>query len=128
MTIDTITLTGSVGTARALNSGDIRLKIDGVEYDADSEDGTGIVYVINEDLPSAGFTAEVVLKSDLTGDVKLVVKNINDAKKFSEKTFTKSYADALVYIDLQKNEGDYTQFRLAVEKFEDSYEVTGVVL
>ena len=127
LTIDTITLTGKAGTT-VLHSGDIRLKVDGVEYDADTEYTTGIVYVINEDLPSAGFTAEVVLKSDLTGDVELVVKNINDAAKFSEKTFKKSYADALVYIDLQENQGDFTQFRFAVEKFDESYEITGVVL
>jgi hypothetical protein len=51
--------------------------------------------------------------------------NANQADSFTAKEFKRSYADALVYITSQKNEGDYTKYTLAVEKYDEDDEVTG---
>jgi len=126
LTLEDVVITGTIGN-NPISGNDIKLKVDGVEYDMDSVlDGTGIVYLINEELPTAGFPAEIVLKNETGGKVDINVVSINGSTQ--NKKFSKSFADALVYIASQKNEGSYTQYRLGIELYDDSYNVTGFVL
>lgn len=127
LTINTIRFTGKIRPTRYLNEEDIRLKLDGNVYDG-FYTGWNIVYFINHELPANGVVAEVTFEPDLVGEVELILMSINNSSNFYQKTFTKSYADALVYISSQRNEGDYTKYRLAVDKYDDSYDVTGLVL
>ena len=126
LTLENIVFTGTIATTPF--SGDkIRVKVDGVEYDAE-DDTTTMEYLINEDLPVDGLTVEVVLKQEVTGNVVLTVSNINDSTTFSKKTYTRSYADALVYITKQQNEWDFTKYTVGVDLFDDDYEVTNFAL
>ncbi len=124
MTLEDLVLTGTINDD-PITSGDIRLKIDGVEYEADEEqEGTGIIYVVNEEVPAAGYKAEIVLKNEYTGDVVVKLAQVNG--KTSTKKYSKSFANALVYIDSQEDEWDYTQYTLGVDLYEDTYTVSNV--
>ena len=107
-----------------LDADAIRLKIDGTEYDGefDADSGT-ITYQINEWL-GAGVTAVVTLKAQQAGSVVVDLVSVNG--KNPNKSFSKMFADALVYLTSQTDEGDYTQYKLGVEKYDDSYEISAL--
>jgi len=102
----------------------VRVKVDGVEYDPQTADSATSDYLISEDIPSDGLDVVVTLKSEVAGDVSLAVT----ANESASKTFTKAYADALVYVDSQKDNGGTTTFNFAVEKYDDDMDVTELYL
>jgi hypothetical protein len=113
---------------------DYRVRVAGVDYSDDYSvvytgttegNGTGgYYYLINEELPTAGLTVEIALKEALTGKVTAYVLEANSDTAENGytgytitggsalKTFTATYASALVYITSQKNEGSYTAYTL----------------
>jgi len=62
-----------------------------------------MAYLINEDLPTDGLIVDVILKNEVTGAVALTVTKINGSTGVA-KTFSRTYADALVYLTKQQNE------------------------
>ena len=127
LTLENIVFTGTIaGTPFSWDK--IRVKVDGVEYDVENENSTTMEYVINTDLPVEGLVVDVVLKQEAVGNVELTVNNINDAATFSKKTYTRSYADALVSINSQVNNDSFTKYTLAVDLFDDDYEVSNFSL
>ena len=111
-------------TSRNLDADAIRLKIDGTEYEGEFNANSGtITYQINEWL-GAGVTAVVTLKAQQAGSVVVDLLSVNG--KNPNRSFSKIFADALVYITSQTNEGDYTQYKLGVEKYDDSYEISSL--
>ena len=125
LTLEDIVLTGSV-SGQVLTFDNIRLKVDGVEYDGEPFWTTGIVYDINEELPTNGYTVEIILKKEKSWTAEVSILSINESKQ--NKTYTKAFADALVYISAQSDEGDYTQYYLWVDLYDDAYTVSGVQL
>ena len=79
-----------------------------------------------QELDSDGVTVEVTLKNKKTGIVTLDLDDVNG--KDPNKTFTKRFENALVWVaDQRDNEGS-TTFTLWVSKAESSDEVTRVCL
>jgi len=111
-------------TAASATIGDLRLKVNWVEFDPEAPTATTSDYIINEEIPASGLNVQVVLKSEEDGDVVLDVT----ANGTATKTFTKSYAKALVYIASQTDEGDYTHYTLWVEKYNPDYVVDSLIL
>jgi hypothetical protein len=110
LNLEDIVLTGTIGNG-PLSGDSIKLKIDGVEYDLDSVDGSGnLVYLVNEELPTAGFAAEIVLKNEQDGKVTVKVLTINGSNQ--NKSYSKEFANSIVYIASQTDQKSYTQYRL----------------
>ena len=106
---------------------DIRFEIDGTEYTCDDENyGSGLLYYINEEIPSAGWKAEIFLEEEVAGEVVVEVAYANGLKQ--NKTFKKFFANALAYIKSQQNEESFTQYFLGVDLFDDAYTVSGFQL
>ena len=116
---DGITLDTLEFTAGALNSGDIRVKIDGTEYDAD---GNTLKYSPNEKIPTDGLTVEIVLKKETAGMFTVNGIKINGWAD-SAKTFSKYFVPALVTVTAQENKGDYTKFTVEVDEADDDITV-----
>jgi hypothetical protein len=83
------------------------------------------LYEINEEIPSAGITAEVFLETEASTGVVLTITEMNGLKQ--GKTFKKYFAEALVYLTSQKNQDSFTQYFLGIDLYDDAYTVTGVV-
>lgn len=100
---------------------DIEVLIDGSEEDPDgtpAANATGATYKPSLDLPAEGIVVKVDLTKKLTGAVELSVTSVNG--KTQSRKFSKSYAEALVYIEKQENRGDETVFTLAVDADSDT--------
>jgi hypothetical protein len=79
------------------------------------------LYYINEELPSAGWKAEIFLEEEVAGPVVVEVAYANGLKQ--NKKFEKFFANALAYIKSQQNEDSFTQYFLGVDLFDDAYKV-----
>jgi hypothetical protein len=112
--LEDLYISGYIGNTK-ITPNDIRLEIDGVAFesadDADTQwTSTGLLYEINEDLPSAGVTAEIFLETEANTGVVIEVANMNGLRQ--GKTFKKYFAEALVYITSQQNQDSFTQYFL----------------
>ena len=104
----------------SLTADDIRVKVDGTEYDATS----GFTYEPNENIPTAGLKVQVILKKELTGAVEMSLVSVNN--KSQTRTFSKRYEEALVYVTSQENKGDETKYILGVETSDSDITVSNV--
>ena len=105
----------------AVTADQIRVKVDGTEYDATS----GLVYEPSENIPTAGLKVQVILKEDLTGDVVMNLVSING--KSQTRTFSKRFEEAIVYVTSQDNSaGDETKYVLGVETADSDITVSNV--
>jgi hypothetical protein len=95
---------------KILKSEDIRLVLDGTEYDGYNT-GKYIVYFIDEEIPSSGVVAKIILKENKVGNAILTLTSINDEENI-RKEFRNFYGDALVHIDSQQNNVDFTKYSL----------------
>ena len=119
---DGITLDTLEFSAGTLNTGDIRVKIDGSEYDAD---GNTLKYSPNEKIPTEWLTVEIVLKKETAG--MFTVNNIQvNGWTASTKTFSKYFVPALVTVSAQENKGDYTKFTVEVDEADDDITVSAL--
>jgi hypothetical protein len=84
------------------------------------------LYEINEEIPSAGITAEVFLETEASTGVVLTITEMNGLKQ--GKTFKKYFAEALVYLTSQKNQDSFTQYFIGIDLYDDAYSITGVKL
>jgi hypothetical protein len=114
------------GNAKKYFSGDdIRFEIDGTEYTCDDENyASGLLYYVNEELPTAGWKAEIFLEEEVAGPVVVEVAYANGLNQHKE--FTKFFAEGLAYITSQQNEDSFTQYFLGVDLYDDAYTISGV--
>ena len=103
---------------------DIRLEIDGTEYTLSDTTTSGFLYDINEEIPAAGWKAEIFLEKEVSGPVTVTVAYANGLQQ--NKTFKKYFAEGLAYIASQQNEDSFTQYFLGVDLFDEAYTITGV--
>ena len=106
-----------------ITANDIRVKIDGTEYDANA--GT-LTYELSENIPAAGLKVQVVLKNELTGDITMNLDSING--KTQSRTFSKRYEEALVYVEDQEDKWGTTVFTIAVDTAESDTTVANLLL
>jgi len=107
----------------------IRLKIDGTEYEPTSSNNWIITYQPDIEVPSKWVPVQIILKEEPKGDdvtVWINVKSING--KLINQSFSKRFVSALVYISKQEKESDYTKFTLWVETYNENYSVTSVCM
>ena len=129
LTLEDIYLTWYYDTgagAVPLTADDIRFELDGTEYTSDDSNGSGLLYYVNEELPSAGWKAEIFLEEEVAGNVVIEVAYANGLKQ--NKVFKKKFAEALAYITSQQNEDSFTQYFLGIDLYDDAYTVSGVQL
>ena len=120
LTLDSLVLSFSWD---AISANQIRVKVDGTEYDAVS----GLRYEPNENIPTNWVTVEVILKDELTWAVDMSIESINE--KSQSKTFSKRYEDALVYIASQSDLWWWiTKFVLGVDTAESDTTVSNLKL
>ena len=119
LTLDSLKISFS---GAAITADDIRVKVDGTEYDATS----GLVYEPNENIPTAGLKVQVILKNEFTGDVEMKLESING--KAQSRTFSKRYEEALVYIENQEDKWGTTIFTIAVDTAESDTTVADLML
>jgi hypothetical protein len=56
----------------------IRLELDGTEYTCDEPtNASGMLYYVNEELPTAGWKAEIFLEEEVSGPVEVTVAFAN---------------------------------------------------
>ena len=122
----TLSIAGVDDDNAALKVDDLRVKIGGIEYDPETTGANSSKYLINEELPVDWLEVVVTLKALPEGEVTLSVTNANDADSRTTKSFTKMYADSLVYITSQEKDWDVTQYTLGVDKYDEDTDVTGV--
>ena len=129
LTLEDIILTGyymSGATTGYFDEDTIRFELDGTEYKCDEPtNASGMLYYVNEELPSAGWKAEVFLEDEVAGEVVVEVAYANGLKQ--NKTFKKYFAEALAYITSQQNEDSFTQYFLGTDLYDDAYTISGVV-
>jgi len=120
LTLDSLVLSFSWD---AISANQIRVKVDGTEYDAVS----GLRYEPNENIPTNWVKVEVILKDELTWAVDMSIESINE--KSQSKTFSKRYEDALVYIASQSDLWWWiTKFVLGVDTAESDTTVSNLKL
>ena len=112
-----------------IDSDDIRVKIDGTEYDAeDSSHLTWISYLYepNETIPSSGAKVQIYLKNKYIWALDTTIVSINGEEQ--NRTFSKRFEDAIAYIINQQNFGDFTRFTAGVDINETNTTVSNLVL
>ena len=108
---------------------DIRLKIDGTEYESTSSNNWFITYQPDIEIPSEWVPAKIILKQEPEYDdftIWINVKSING--ETIDKLFSKRFVSALVYISKQENKWDYTKFTLWVDKSNNNYSIASVCM
>ena len=126
LNLDSIELTFTWGS-KTIGSGDIRVKVDWTEYDADTDNGDGVLtYLPNEVLPSDGLIVQVILKDEYKWSLDMTVSEVNG--KTQTRKFSKRYEEALVYIEDQKDLDGSTRFYLSVETADSDTVVSNLKL
>ena len=119
LTLDSLEIEFSGAT---ITANDIRVKVDGTEYDATS----GLVYEPSENIPTAGLKVEVILKNEFTGAIEMKLVSVNG--KAQTRSFKKRYEDAIVYVQSQRKSWDTTYYTLWVETSDSDVVVSNVKL
>ena len=119
---DNIVLTGT-----QFNSGDFKVKIDGVEYfDPEAAGTSGWKYTVNEELPVEWVVVQVTAKKALTGKVTVDVVSVNG--KLMGNTYSRFFAESLVSFTKQDEGTSSTTYTVAVDHYDDAYSVSGFKL
>ena len=118
LTLDSLEIEFSGAT---ITADDIRVKVDGTEYDATS----GLTYEPSENIPTAGLKVEVILKNEFTGAIEMKLVSVNG--KAQTRSFKKRYEDAIVYVQSQRKSWDTTYYTLWVETSDSDVVVSNVV-
>ena len=119
LTLDSFEISFSGAT---ITANDIRVKVDGTEYDATN----GLVYEPGENIPTKGLEVEVILKNEFTGAIEMNLVNVNG--KAQTRSFKKRYEDAIVYVEAQRKSWDTTYYTLWVETSDSDVVVSNVKL
>ena len=119
LTLDSLEIEFSGAT---ITADDIRVKVDGTEYDATS----GLTYEPSENIPTAGLKVEVILKNEFTGAIEMKLVSVNG--KAQTRSFKKRYEDAIVYVQSQRKSWDTTYYTLWVETSDSDVVVSNVKL
>ncbi len=112
-----------------IDSDDIRVKIDGKEYDAeDSNHLTWISYLYepNEVITSSGAKVQIYLKNIYTWALDTTLVSINGEEQ--NRTFSKRFEEAIAYIENQQDFGGFTRFTAGVDTNETNATVSNLIL
>ena len=110
---------------------DIRVMIDSInqEFTLSNDWNIHIICQPNIDVPSEWVPVKIILKSEPEYHDLIIwtnVKSING--KNINKTFSKRFISALVYISKQENKWDYTEYTLWVETYDFDYYISSVCM
>ena len=130
LTLDDLAVVVTTEDGTALTGGQIKVKVAGSEIDeVDQADiaaynnaniTSGVYYIPNEKIGSS-VKVEIILKDKFSWKVELTELWVNGKK--TTRTFTKNYAESLVYIDSQEDLKWSTKYIFGVEKSETDDEI-----
>ena len=114
-------------TLPGITPDDVTVTVDGIVEE--TTDAPNFKYEPNVTLAKEGVVVKVVLNDEdkAVGTLTLTVTDLN-ADNAVNRAFNKRFEKALVYLKSQTNQGDYTSYKLAVDKYEDDAEVKNLEL
>jgi len=101
----------------SVNSGEIKVVVDGETFDADSSTATTITYKPEITVPAAGVVVKVTLKNESAGEKEIQVVSVNENTN-AKATFKKYFVPALLTNITQQKNGDTTRYTVNVNNDE----------